>query len=332
VAANAGLTMMRYGGAMIDATSPSLDPASPEQELSAALSRADVVADTVVPILRHVLSNEDNSLFGDEIVARIRGMIRHLSVQLLDRLASASNGTAPSQHEADLAAQLSDHLLESDGLVCHVHALALEYQLAERLRSRFGVDPVLTPLLQDRIASSDPDLAALAMRFLAAQARHGQSQGRMKLPLLELPGDHLHHALLAMQAIDPQTRADAAVQGIRRDYDEASTRLGLASLLLARMGADASEALKINHAGVALFASALEIASGLDRDSAILATHETQAARLALALRSADAKLDVVRDQYLTLHSELEFPEHFDAIGPDRAAALLASGSSFDGF
>ena len=327
--------MLRYGGAMIDASSPSLDPGSLERELGAALSHADAVAETVVPILRHVLSNEDNSLFADEIVARIRGMVRHLAVQLLDRLETAPDGGFPGEHAAGQVAQLSDHLLENDALVRHVHALALEFQLAERLHARFGGDPVLTPLLQAQIASSDPDLAALAMRFLAAQARHGQSQRRMKLPLLELPGDHLHHAILAMQAMETgasSEAAEAAAQGVRRDYDEAATRLGLASLLLARMGADATEALRIDHAGIALFATALELGSDLDRDSAIIATHESQAVRFALALRSAGARVETVRDQCLALHPDLEFPEQFDAIGPDRAAALLASGSGLDGF
>jgi hypothetical protein len=327
--------MLRYGRDMIDATMPISDLESLEQELGSALSRADSEIATVVPILRHVLSNEDNSLFGDEIVARIRGMIRHMAVQLLDRLDAGEDSGVPTEHPTDRVATLSDLLMESEALVRHLHALALETQLSVRLHTRFGADPVLTPLLQAQIASSDPDLAALAMRFLAAQARHGQSQRRMKLPLLELPGDHLHHALLALRGLDDQAASEAgekAIQGLRRDYEEASTRLGLASLLLARMGTDAADALRIDHAGAALFVSALEIGAGLDRDSAVLATHETQAARLALALRSAGMKPGMVREQSLALHPDLDFPEAFDAIGPDRAAALLAAGNNFDGY
>ncbi len=327
--------MLRYGSDMSDATSPSLSPDLMEQELGEALEGADSAAATVVPILRHVLSNEDNSLFADEIVARIRGMIRHLAVQLLDQLETAPEGGFSAEHDDERVARLCDLLLESDALIRHVHALALETQLSDRLHARFGTDPVLTPLLQSQIASADPDLSALAMRFLAAQARHGQSQRRMKLPLLELPGDHLHHALLAMQSFDPDgspEAAAAAAQALRRDYNEAATRLGLASLLLARMGAGAIEALSINHAGAALFASALALGSGLDRNSSALATHVTQAARLALALRSAGIKPDAVREQCLALHPDLDFPEQFDTIGPDRAAALLAAGNSFEGF
>jgi hypothetical protein len=320
---------------MIDASMPSAQPQMLEDELGAALEQADADAGTVVPILRHVLSNEDNSLFGDEIVARIRGAVRHLAVQLLDRLETGGQGGFAPDHPDERVARLGDLLLESDALVRHLHATALETQLAERLHARFGTDAVLTPLLQSQIASGDPDLSALAMRFLAAQARHGQSQRRMKLPLLDLPGDHLHHALLAMQSVESEASpeaAAAAAQAIRRDYDEATTRLGLASQLLARMGAGAIEALSINHAGVALFASALALGSGLDRDLAMLATHESQAVRLALALRSAGLRPDAVREQSLALLPDLDFPEQFDTIGPDRAAALLAAGSSLEGF
>ncbi len=327
--------MLRYGGDMSDATSPSFSPDSMEQELGEALESADSTGGTVVPILRHVLSNEDNSLFADEIVARIRGMMRHLAVQLLDQLEAGPEGGFSAEHGNERVSRLCDLLLESDALIRHVHALALETQLSDRLHARFGTDPALTPLLQSQIAGADPDLSALAMRFLAAQARHGQSQRRMKLPLLELPGDHLHHALLAMQSFDPDASLEAsaaAAQALRRDYNEAATRLGLASLLLARMGAGAIEALSINHAGVALFASALALGSGLDHDSSTLATHVTQAARLALALRSAGIRPEAVREQCLALHPDLDFPEQFDTIGPDRAAALVAAGDSFEGF
>jgi len=327
--------MLRYGKSMIEHSSPLADRDSMEQELGDALARADKAAESIVPILRHVLSNEDNSLFGDEIIARIKGMARHLAVQLLDRRQGSGDGRVAAEHTNECVAHLCDLLVENEALVAHLHALALETQLSERLHARFGTDAVLTPLLQAQIASSDPDLASLAMRFLAAQARHSQSQRRMKLPLLELPGDHLHHALLSLRSLefggDPEA-CERAAQAVRRDYREASTRLGLASLLLARMGPGAVDALSINHAGVVLFATALAMGAGMDRDAAILATHETQAARFALALRSAGTKVSSVREQCLALHPDLDFPEQFETIGPDRAAALLAAGSGLAGY
>jgi hypothetical protein len=326
--------MLGYGGGMMESPSPAANLESLDLVLGEALDRADAAARTVVPILRHVLSSEDNSLFGDEIVARIRGMARHLAVQLLDRLDAPEPDAVATDHAGERVARLSDLLIGNGALVAHLHALALETQLAERLHARFGTDPVLTPLLQAQIASAHPEQAALAMRLLAAQARHGQAQRRMKLPLLELPGDHLHQALLALRALDHGADAGAgerAAQGLRRQYDEGATRLGLASSLLMAMGAGAAEALAINHAGVTLFTCALAIGSGLDRDGAVLATHETQAVRLALALRSAGVRAGQVREECLALHPDLEFPESFDRIGPDRAAALLATGTSFDG-
>jgi hypothetical protein len=326
--------MVGYGSGMMESPSPAVNPESLDIVLGEALEHADAAVGTVVPILRHVLSSEDNSLFGDEIVARIRGMVRHLTVQLLDRLHAPDGDSFAADHPGEQVAQLSDILIGNGALVAHLHALALETQLAERLHARFGTDPVLTPLLQAGIASANPDHAALAMRLLAAQARHGQAQRRMKLPLLELPGDHLHQAVLAMRALEDHAESGAgerAMQTVRREYDEAGTRLGLASGLLMAMGAGATEALSLNHAGVTLFTCALAIGSGLDRDAAVLSTHESQAVRLALALRSAGLKAGKVREECLALHPDIEFPEHFDRIGPDRAAALLATGSRFDG-
>ena len=62
-----------------------------------------------------------------------------------------------------------------------------------------GIDPVLTGLVQELIASQDSGVSALAMQALAAQSRFVQSQRRMELPLGELPGDLFHKALLLMQ-------------------------------------------------------------------------------------------------------------------------------------
>jgi len=326
--------MVRYGDGMIETPSPAANHESLDNLLGEALARADATAGTVVPILRHVLASEDNSLFGDEIVARIRGMARHLAVQLLDRLHGADSTAFAPDHSGDHVARLGDLLIGNGGLVSHLHALALETQLAERLHARFGTDPVLPPLLQAQIASANRDHSALAMRLLASQARHRQAQRRMMLPMLELPGDYLHQVLLAIRAFGTEigaTAGDETVQAIRREYNEAATRLGLASGLLMTMGAGAVEALSINHAGAALFTSALAIGSGLDRDGAVLATHESQAMRLALALRSAGVKAEKVCEECLALHPDFELPEDFDRIGPDRAAALLATGTIFDG-
>ena len=80
-----------------------------------------------------------------------------------------------------------------------------------------------------------------------------------------------------------------------------------------------------------MFLSALALASGQDRDTAVLATNEGQLARLALALRAAGLKPTAVEEQFVSLHPEVSLPDGFDSLGADRAAALLARSGSFPG-
>ena len=46
-----------------------------EEVLRDDLAQGDAVIRTLAPILRHVLTNDDYSLFSDEIVARVRGFL-----------------------------------------------------------------------------------------------------------------------------------------------------------------------------------------------------------------------------------------------------------------
>ena len=78
-------------------------------------------------------------------------------------------------------------LLGDAAFLSHTHTLTIEAQVAERLGQRSGIDPVLSPLLQELAASADTDIAGGAMRALASQARFMQQQRRMSLPLGELP-------------------------------------------------------------------------------------------------------------------------------------------------
>lgn len=315
---------------MMSSVPSSVSMDSAESALHHGLVSGDAAAESIVPILRHVLTSEDSSLFGDEIVARVKGMLLNLATQLLDRLEHAGPDAEPSDSDSTHLHVLGDALLENAALLTHLHALALEWQLTRRIEARFGVDPVLTPLLQSLIASSNPDTASLAMRLLAAQASHGQAQRRMSLPLLELPPEHLHVALTALRAASDRLgeegdQVNLVQSRVRYDYDESSTRLGLASRLVSSLGAGALDAFSICHAGTTIFISALAIGAGIDRDRAVLATHESQAARLALSLRASGLRTGAVLDQCLTLHPEIAFPADLDGVNPDRAAALLAA-------
>ncbi|MEP7223093.1 MAG: hypothetical protein ABI673_10575 [Novosphingobium sp.] len=312
---------------------PGADADSIERVMRAELSHGDAMIGTIVPIIRHLVASDDQSVFSEEIVARTRGMLEHVARQLLAALAVAENKADSREHDRAALEPLLLAIAADPALLAHVHALALEWQLTERVHARLGLDPVLSPLLQSLIASHDPGTAASAMNLLAAQARFTQSQRRMQLPLRELPADVLHAALAAMtdRAGADDEAADRAELAISAEYDEGNTRLGLMARLIMGMGGGAMAALSIEHAGVAMFLSALSIASGQDRSLTTLSTNESQIARLALALAAAGLKPQVVEQQFLSLHPEVSLPAGFEALGPDQAAAILAHGAGYPG-
>jgi len=317
---------------MIDAAANSVNLDSVEVVLREELARSDATIDTVVPILRHFLVNDGNSIFSDEVIASVRGMLSHIACQLLDKLNEISGESERREHGQDQIAALTEAFVENAAFVGHVHALAIEWQFTHRLHAKLALDPVLSPLLQALIASQDAATSALAMKLLAAQARFCQAQRRMELALNELPGDLLHGALLSMRTLagtEPEAdeRAAAAEAQIRSGYDEAASRLGLISRLVEGMGSGAAAALSLTHAGAAIFLSALAIGSGQDRDIAVLSTDVSQVPRFALALRAAGLKQQGMEEQFLALHPDACLPEGFERLSSDRAAAILSVAS-----
>ncbi len=296
-----------------------------EQVMRAELAEGDGVLAAVRPILAMLLANRDQALFSDEVIARVRGMIGHVAQQLL--LACGEAGG-----EADPAAMLEQahdglvHLLLGDAaFLSHAHALTQEFALSEQLQRRSGIDGVLSPLLQELAASSDAELAGASMRVIAAQARFLQQVRRMELPLGELPGDLFHKALLLLQnhfADDPVALAAGAA--LRAGFDEGEGRVGQLSRLVSALGPRASRALAIDHAGPALFATALGMASNQDRNLVLLAFSENQLGRLALSLRAAGLGQSAVEEQFIYLHPDAVLPAGFDVLTAARAAALLA--------
>jgi hypothetical protein len=302
-----------------------------EAVLREELARGDAMAQSVLPILRHLVAAEDSSVFSDEILARVRGMLSDLVGGVVDALAKAGGADAPGARDAGQMAHLTGAFIDNPALLSHLHALALEWQLTERVQARLAIDPVVSPLLQALISSADAGTQASAMTFLTAQARWCQAQRRMKLSLRELPGDLLHGVLLTLRGL-PGADSDMAqcigqAEGaIRESYDEGASRLGLASCLIMSLGAGAQAALSITHAGASLFLTALALGAGQARDAVVLSTHEAQLARLALALRAAGLKPSGVAEQFLALHPDITLPEGFERLGPDLAAQILASG------
>ncbi len=321
---------------MIDTAAPANPAISVEALLRDDLAHGDAMIGTIAPIMRHLLANDEHSVFSDEIVAAVRGMFAHVAAQVLDELATAAGTPDARDHSAETLAGLIEGFVAHTGFLGHVHALALEWQLTQRLQARLSLDPVLSPLLQALIASSDAQVATTAMALLAAQARFAQNQRRMQLPLDELPGDLLHSALVGLRGLggdDPelQDHVAAAERAIRSRYDEGRSRLGLISRLVMGMGAGATAALAVTHAGAGMFLSALALASGQDREMAILATNEAQVARLALALRAAGMKAASIEEQFLAFHPEVTLPQGFEQLGADHAAALLARSATYPG-
>lgn len=309
------------------------DPGMIEQRLAEDLARADQAMFHMGPILRHLLGNDDNSIFSDEVIARVRGIIADLARQLVQALGEAA-GHADAAGWAHEAGQGLAGMLSSDrALLDHVHMLALEWQLTERLQGRLGIDPVLPAMLQDLIASPDPDAAARGMNLLAAQARFGQWLRRMELPLTELPHQLHQVAVVTMHAYvaDDAAGRDAAVTAeavLRRARLAATSRLdllGYAASLALPVG---RQVLDIEYSGAALFLTALSAGAGLPRETAIMCTTETQMARLFLAMVAAGAG----QEQIVPAFSAL-FPAHLPPVAPagltaSRAAAMLAGSRS----
>jgi hypothetical protein len=318
---------------MNDASKSVAGPEAIEGVLRIELAHADSMIGTIIPILRHLVTNDDSSVFSEEIVARSRSMIEDLARQLLVTRAESLNSEKPHEVARDSIAALSVLLTGDASLLAHVHSLAVEWQLTERLHARLALDPLLSPLLQALIASSDAPTAASAMNLLAAQARFAQSQRRMQLSMGELPAELLHSALVALRSQFGASDEGVTIaeRSICESHDESRNRIGLMARLVIGMGGGAQAALSVEHAGVALFLTALGLANGQDRSLSVLSTNESQLARLALALSASGLKPQAVEEQFLALHPEIALPGGFECLGPDRAAAILALGSGYPG-
>ncbi|MFM2372657.1 MAG: hypothetical protein RIS85_2379 [Pseudomonadota bacterium] len=296
------------------------------------LRHADQAVVHMAPILRHLLRNDDSAVFSDEVIARVRGMLADLERQLIRALGDAAGFARPSALQGGGDAGLADALSAQGRLLNHLHMLALEWQLTERLQARLGIDPVLTPLLQDFVASPDPDTAARGMNLLAAQARFGQAIRRMQMPLAELPDDLHELAIAVMLAsvaddVVGTAAADEAALFLRRTRTAHTARIDLL-----RDALDACTEIPLpDKAGVALFLTAMATRSAIARDMAIMATTESQMARLQLLLASAGLERDGIVAVFAAFHPEMVLPVDVETLDPSRAAAMLAESHSGNG-
>jgi len=299
-----------------------------EESIRADLARANRELGGVAPLIAHKLESPGQSLVSDAIVARLRGMLEHLALQLVQH--SRNDPACVTEQHENIDA-LTAMLGRDEGIVSHLYALAMEGHLTERLEKRVSLDPVLSPLLQSLIASSRSAIAELAMETLAAQSRFVQGQRRMQLLISELPAE-LFAGLLndfgAASNVPGNEGIRDGIEALRRSYDESTTRLGLLARLVSAMEDDPVAALELWQAGLALFASGMAASSGQPRDIVILACHERQAVRLALGLRAAGQEVEAIDRQLLMLDPSEWDPAGVGALAPERAASLLESSLS----
>ncbi len=316
---------------MIETSKPAASIDMIESVMRKELAHGDALIGTIIPIMRHLVTNDDSSVFSEEMVARTRAMLEDVARQLLVAHAQAASSDNTHDFSREQITALAAVLSSDSSMLAHIHALAAEWQLTERLHARLGLDPLLSPLLQALIASTDAPTAAAAMNLLAAQARFAQTQRRMQLPVAELPADLLHAALVGLRThCGPDDAAAVqAERAIAGEFDESRGRLGLMARLLLSMGGGAQAALSVSHAGAALFLTALGLVNGQERCITVLSTNEAQVARLALSLASAGLKQAAIEEQFLALHPDISLPDGFDALDPDHAAAVLASGAGY---
>lgn len=297
-------------------------PNEMERILRDELARADRSLSGVAPVLSHMLTGSGQSLVSEAIVARLRGMLGSLAQQLLAaKLANAAE--RPDDADIDI---LAEHLANDSVVLSYCYALAMEGHLSDRLEQKAAIDPVLSPLWQELIASEDPAVGELAMNALAAQSRFVQSQRRMELPLAELPAELFHTVLKRWENVE-SGQVDAshkrAIKALKRDYDEGASRVGLLARLVSAMRGGAIAALELGHAGLALFVSALSALSKQPRELAILACHPEQAARLALSLRAAGLEATAIERQFFVIEPSERLPENIGDISPGHAMSLI---------
>lgn len=297
-----------------------------EEILSDALIRGDATLASNAAILRHLLHNDDQSMFTDEIVARVRGMLHDIARQLLRAQAEADEkGDAFPFSEAGLE-RLTGILGSNGALLGHVHALALEYRLCDRLQFRLGLDPVLPPV-SNALRTSGGDEAATIVQLINAQARFCQNQRDMELPLIELPEMLFQSVLIAqqMQAAEQDQNVLAIAHArLRASYESHTNRLALLSQAVTGARAAGVDTLDVTQAGVSLFLTGLGQATRQIRENVVMIAFDRRMTRLALSLRAAGVALDKVAVQFACFHPDAAVPREYEMVDAHQAALILA--------
>lgn len=287
------------------------------------MARGNRALRSVAPVIGHMLDGEGPSLFGDAIVARLRGMIHDIAGQFVHKLPLNPENGDFLKACVDVAAQ---QLASDETVIDHLYSVALEGHLAAKLKQTASIDPVLSPLMQELIASDKPEIAEIAMSTMAAQSRFVQSQNRMEMPVGELPFEVFSRVLDLFEGAPFGVGShdiDAAITKFKRAYDEGAGRIGLLARLSSAMHGGAIAALDLGHAGFAMFASAAASLTGLPREHAVFACHEAQIARLALILKAAGLGAHAIEGQLTLLGGTKPLPDGFAALSQSAARDIL---------
>lgn len=283
---------------------------SAESLLRGELARTRQALAAVPQVLAQLLASDHAGLFSEEVLAHTRGVLDSLAIELLREV---------DQPDGDSLARLTAGLSAEPALLAHCHGLALEWQLTEKLQRDLRIDPVLSALVQESVAAPEADRAALAMAVLAAQARFVQGQRRMQSSLAELPADLLHLALFRLVEACGE-RAGGAATALRSRHDEARSRAALLTRLLLALEPGFTAGIDPARGGIALFASALALATGLPRERVITAAAAGQTAVLATMLIAAGLDRSGAAQVLLALQPDVDPPMH--CLSSDRAAAM----------
>ncbi|UAB77227.1 hypothetical protein INR77_10390 [Erythrobacter sp. SCSIO 43205] len=289
------------------------------------LARGTRARASVAPVIAHLLDSDGPSLFSDAILAGLRGKLDHIARQLLEQMIDGGIGQL---RQREMHKSVSNRLAGDAAIIDHLFATTLEGAIAKNLSERCAIDPVLSPLLQELIASDNPSIAELAINVLAAQSRFSLSHARMELPLKELPFDVflgvLEHGEQA--ASDTSIALDSrAIAGLKRSFDEATNRVGLLTRLVSTMRGGAIAGLDLSHAGLALFASSCAALLPVDREQAVFACHESQTVRLAVMLRAAGLSAETSARQTALLGGSKQHPVSIETMSQSHAQDLLAA-------
>lgn len=302
---------------MTEAPLSSRPATGPVPDAVAALREADHRLASAGRLVAQRVIHGPSRLMDDETMARVGGLLADLAAQ---ELALTGQG-----HDQAKVRRLAAMLAEEPAILLHCHALVIEWQLAAAGRADAVLPPVLCEALE-RGGDRD-EVAVIVPDVVAALTRVDEALGRMALPWSELPGDLQHLAIGLRHALLAESGQDA---GPLRPVAAGEGRLALLARLPGAMGDRAGEALDLDRAGVALFLTALALATGVPRELVAIATAEDNPIRLALLLRAAGLGRSAAIAQLLLIRPDAD-PALVDAAA-DRAAAeaILAASASVE--